>query len=149
MIILHTRKKHHNLEVCWSCKNSGNENMIHLVSQCDAYSEIRERIKPQYKDLCLKTQSTMNFENIEKDDITFCQFVLDPTSMSLRYRVNFNDPILEQILQLSRDYCYAIHVRRLKILEEHSNKLTSTWCIIAPQPSITKICMIEMHTLGK
>ena len=102
---------------CRSCNSFENENIFHIVSKCIGYEELRRKIKTEYEEVCHKSQTNLNFKEIVVSDISFCQFVLDPTSMNLSTRINIKDPILKEIFQISRDFCYALHVRRMKILQ--------------------------------
>ena len=50
------------------------------------------------------------------DDDSFCQFVLDPASFNLKQRIRMDDLVLGSLFELSRDYCYAVHATRQKIM---------------------------------
>ena len=62
------------------------------------------------------SKSKLDFDPIYNDDEMFCQFVLDPSSFNLKRRIHMNNPILEQMFCLSRDYCFAVNSARMKIL---------------------------------
>ena len=62
------------------------------------------------------SRSKLEFDKIYNDDEIFCQFVLDPSSFNLNKRIHMNDPILDQMFYLSRDYCFAVNSARMKIL---------------------------------
>ena len=49
----------------------------------------------------------------------FCYeiMIFNSTTMNLERRINENDPILPEIFQLSRDYCFAISNERTKLLK--------------------------------
>ena len=106
--------------LCRSCEQKENEDIIHILARCKAFTELRERIKIEYEKHCSETKTKINFEKVCEDDKTFCQFVLDPSSINLKDRVSNSDPILNQIFQTSRDFCFAIHSQRMKILEQKS-----------------------------
>ena len=63
------------------------------------------------------SSSGLNFSEIVSDPNILCQFILDPTSMNLQRRINLNDPLLGSFFQVSRDLCYSINERRIKLLD--------------------------------
>ena len=77
------------------------ENIQHIITQCVAYSDIRERILQEFKHLCERSKSKPNFDNIQKDESTLlCQFILDPTSLNLESRICPNDPKIYGFFEL-------------------------------------------------
>ena len=104
--------------LCRSCPETApeNENLAHILTQCYAYLDIRERIFPEYSNVCKATKSEICFEDILRRQDSLCQFILDPTSLNLEERVNIKDPALPDLLKISRDYCYAINSRRMNII---------------------------------
>ena len=98
------------------------ESITHIITECETYNDIRERIYIEFSSLCRRAKYPLNFQEILSDNNTICQFVLDPSSMNLKTRINLNDPILDEIFKLSRDLCYSIHSRRIKILNEFKKK---------------------------
>ena len=103
---------------CRLCSDKKIENNCHILTFCSAYSDVRMRILPEYSYLCLNSKSGVNFEDIVKDNQTLCQFILDPTSMNLQKRIALNDPLLGSFFSISRDLCFSITERRLKLLKE-------------------------------
>ena len=110
---------------CRSCSDPSKpvENLQHIVSTCSAYSDIRERISVEYKEICNTLKSNISFEEIYSDSELFCQFVLDPASFNLTKRVHMNDPALLSLFRLSRDYCYAVNSARIKILKNKVDQI--------------------------
>ena len=98
------------------------ESICHILTICCAYSDIRARFTEEYSQLCLLSTSGVNFNDITCDSELLCQFILDPSSINLPTRVNINDPLLGSFFQLSRDLCYAINTRRLKLLQDMDSK---------------------------
>ena len=98
------------------------ETLVHMLTKCGAYRDIRSRIEDEYLFLCTLSKSKISWQLIISDDDTFCQFVLDPTSFNLKHRIHVNDPILGSLFELSRDYCYAVNSARQKILGSLQNK---------------------------
>ena len=100
------------------------ESVFHILTICSVYSDIRERLIEKYSFLCLQSKSQVDFSEILFDPETLCQFILDPTSINLKRRINPNDALIESFFQLSRDVCSSINIRRLKLLktkEESTN----------------------------
>ena len=111
---------------CRSCPTtpsspSPSENLEHILCRCEAYRSIRERIATEYKYLCSLSKTNLEFDKMFKDDKIFCQFVLDPSSFNLEKRIHLNDPILDRMFHLSRDYCFAINSARMNILKNKQN----------------------------
>ena len=102
---------------CCSPQTPENEDILHILTKCENYSDIRKRMLPGYQVLCLQTKTRLDFEAITCDAETLAQFILDPSSFNLEYRVNVSDPILTSIFQLTRDYCNAIHNKRMNSLQ--------------------------------
>ena len=95
---------------------SPSENLEHIISVCNAYSDIRKRMIAEYTILCSMAKSSISWPDIVSDKNTFCQFVLDPASFNLIQRININDPILGSLFEVSRDFCFAINTTRQRIL---------------------------------
>ena len=106
--------------LCRSCPESSpkKENLNHILTECLAYAEIRDRIFPEFSKICKTTKSNASFEDILQSNEALCQFILDPTSLNLEKRVNINDPVLPELFRLSRDYCFAVNSIRI-------NKITT------------------------
>ena len=85
------------------------ENLQHILTVCSAYTDIRTRIIHEYEELCAHAKTTIFWSEIIGDNRTFCQFVLDPASFNLTQRIHRNDPILEPLFEVSRDYCFAVN----------------------------------------
>ena len=94
------------------------ENLIHILTECSAYSDIRDRILPEFSLLCQQSDAKINFESISLAKATLCQLILDPISLNLGSRINVNDPLLTKFFKLSRDFCFAIHTERMKVLKQ-------------------------------
>ena len=107
---------------CCSTTPSSSESLVHILARCGAYSEIKERIAGEFKNACFISKSKIDFDKIYNDDELFCQFVLDPASFNLKARIHMNDPILDQMFRISRDYCFAVNATRMKMLKTESNK---------------------------
>ena len=94
------------------------ENLVHILSECAAYDDIRNRILPEFSLLCQQSTSNINFADIYLDKSKLCQFILEPSSLNLSHRIGQNDPLLHKFFALSPDFCYAVHNSRMKILKK-------------------------------
>ena len=106
---------------CRCCETAPIENILHLITECDAYKEIRANIMKQLYDLLKSTG--FKFEKIFGNNEHLTQFILDPTSMNLPYRIDQNDLNLKELMKLSRDYCFAINSIRTKLLSQKTQKV--------------------------
>ena len=106
---------------CRIC-NRGCDNIPHILTTCEVTEVVRKRILQEMKMLSKYSVSDFNFENIQYEEENIIQFILDPSSMNLKERINMNDPVLPKIFKRSRDYCYAVHKRRLDALNKMALK---------------------------
>ena len=111
---------------CRCCPTpSPNEDILHILTICVAYADIRKKFFPQYQNLCLKSKSKVLFQDISSDNATLCQFILDPAIFNLSTRIHMNDPILGSFFKLSRDYCNAVNSERMKIIRRKESQQVS------------------------
>ena len=103
---------------CRLCNDSLFEDTCHNLTTCSAYSEIRLRLLQEYSYLCLQSKSEVDFSEFLSENETLCQFIIDPTSFNLKRRISLSDPLIASFFQTSRDLCYTINERRLKLLKE-------------------------------
>ena len=68
--------------------------------------------------ICEEAKIKIKVNNLNNKEFT--QFLLDPSSMNLRKRVNINDSALPQLFKISRDFCYAIDQARAKLVKPKS-----------------------------
>ena len=94
------------------------ESLKHILIECVGYRETRQRIFLEYNEVCKLTKSKINFEEICKNDENLTQFILNPTSFNLNRRVHTNDPALNSVFKISRDFCFAINSTRMKNISE-------------------------------
>ena len=109
--------------ICRSCEDiSSSEDLTHILVECVAYKNIRDRIFLEFSIVCSELKINLKFEDMATTNENLCQFILDPSSLNLPKRINICDPELDRILRISRDYCFAINSARMKILEKkHPN----------------------------
>ena len=102
---------------CRACL-ANSEDILHILTQCNAYEDIRNRIVNQMKALLEEVDLLQSFEKIFETENYLCQFILDPTSLNLPIRVNQSGPLCDKLFKLSRDYCFAVHKSRWNIIQE-------------------------------
>ena len=102
---------------CCSNSTSRNETLTHILTQCDAYADIRKRMFPEFSQVCRESKSGLNFDKILESTVELSQFILDPSSMNLTPRININDPVLNKLFKISRDYCYTINSTRFGLIQ--------------------------------
>ena len=93
--------------------NENVENLEHIITECTAYSEVRDRIIKGMENLCGKSKSGVSFEEIRKNPKHLTQFILDCSSMNLPSRINNCDEICGDIFELSRDLCFYLKKTRI------------------------------------
>ena len=111
---------------CRSCCSMQSESILHILTICSAYSDVRMRILEEFSYLCLQSQSKIRITDINSDSEKLCQFILDPTSINLKERVSPNDPLISDLFQLSRDICYSINEKRIKLLKNKEQETMTT-----------------------
>ena len=109
--------------VCRLC-HQGGETICHILAICPAYEIKRTKMLQEMAKVCSK--STFDIEDIFSEDNPeyLTQFLLDPTSINLRKRVNISDPIVPDLYSISRDLCNHIHSERMKQLGELAKRKT-------------------------
>ena len=94
------------------------ESIQHIITECSATADARNRIFPELLNLVLSIDPTNQLlqPNISKRILT--QFVLDPTSFNLsnEFRISFKNPRLHELFSLSRDWCFSVTSLRRKLL---------------------------------
>ena len=76
-------------------------------------TEKRKIILNQIDALCHHSASRVIFANILENKEELTQFILDPTSMSLQSRISQSDPMLPEIIQKCRDFCFVTDKERV------------------------------------
>ena len=108
---------------CRACGDvNTKETVSHILTSCCAYNEIRKIKLEEIEDVCKTLKTRIEFEKVSDDKNQLCQFLLDPTSLNLKNRVNNCDPNLNNLFKISRSLCHSINTARLKILKSLSAK---------------------------
>ena len=101
------------------------ENLSHIIGSCQEFKEIRTKLLKEFESELLSCVSNVKIQDFTKDEDLITQFILDPTSMNLPYRVHLNDPIVLKLFSLSRDMCFSINKRRSNLLQKLKNEKSS------------------------
>ena len=102
---------------CRLCSDiSEPESLEHLISKCEGIHETRTRILNTMSSICQDVGLDIDLTQFSNDQVT--RFVLDPSSMTLTKRISISHPPLPALFQLSRDFCYTIDRKRMKVLTE-------------------------------
>ena len=103
-----------------SCKlcSAPVESLEHVLTSCQATSEVRERIYPQLVNVLAEVQpNSLILEEPHSSHLT--QFILDCSSINLAegYRIPAHNPGISRIFNLSRDWCTAVSNERTRQLK--------------------------------
>ena len=100
------------------------ESICHIAAECKEYDDIRTRITSEVK-MLLSKMNLSNTQKIFENENVFTQFMIDPSSFNLDSdcRVNINDPMLNNLFKLSRDFFYVIDNTRKKKLKQLEDSL--------------------------
>ena len=99
------------------------ETTSHVLVQCRPLSEVRERLLTELLNVVSQVQPSSDIlNNPSQQDLT--QFILDCTSPNLNNntRVPAHNPDIKLIFRVSRDWCFAISNKRLRLLQEQKSK---------------------------
>lgn len=94
------------------------ESTEHLISQCSNFDTLRSCIKLEMNSICEGAKIKIQVNDLNNKEFT--QFLLDPSSMNLRKRVNINDSVLPQLFKISHDFCYTVDRTRARLLKPKS-----------------------------
>ena len=95
-------------KLCLEPHHNNTEHLVHILTQCSFYTDVRSRILFQMEIICNKAIHNLNFKSILSSDSVLTQFILDCTSLNLSTRININDEICPLIFNLAPDLCYSI-----------------------------------------
>jgi len=84
------------------------EDVEHIINNCSLYTEMRDRVKFEMKEICNQILPSSCVEEIFVDPSSFTQFVLDFTSLNLPVRIDNSSEVFNMLLNLSRDLCFGI-----------------------------------------
>ena len=97
------------------------EDTTHILVDCVKTAETRHRLLPELLNLVADIQPHSELLDSQKTTSReLAQFVVDPSSFNLpsTHRISFQHPRLSDLYRLSRDWCFAIHNSRAKLLNQ-------------------------------
>ena len=104
---------------CRACSDpTSREDLVHILTQCISYREIRERIILEYSEALISSESQLSMDDVLETNENLCQFILDHSSINLSKRINVRDPALHTLFRISRNYCDAISCERKRIISK-------------------------------
>ena len=92
------------------------ETLCHILSTCSATRLTRQNVQSELHTMLSNSIPYIDPCYIFEDIHIFTQFIIDPTSMNLQYRVHMDDPMLPDIFRLSRNFCAAVDKKRMNLL---------------------------------
>ena len=115
-------------------QDSHTEDIAHILTECSAYSDIRGRIFPEFRNLCEMSKSGFIFSDVSNQKHKLCQFILDPSSFNLSPRISMNDPYLSSFFQLSNVsflscLCTTHTIKRFSISMVLQRRLCMSLCM--------------------
>ena len=102
--------------ICSLC-DSESETYSHIITRCHVLKEPREKMLKTLSEFC-HFNEYLFFNEIMNNEEELTQFILDPTSMNLSYRININDKKLPQLMYICRNFCNSLHNTRMKKMKE-------------------------------
>jgi len=103
--------------ICRLCDCQEIEEIVHIITTCTSYDDMRERILNEMRIVCDSKLPETFFNEISQDKRLLTQFILDCTSMNLPNRISPDSDFFIEILRLSRDLCYGISRQRTEKLK--------------------------------
>ena len=92
--------------------------MIHILTRCRGTADTRQRMVPELFNTVSK-YFPLNNLLIQQDHAILTQFILDSSSPNLHNltRIDRNHPDVHLVVRTCRDFCYAIHTDRVRLLK--------------------------------
>ena len=99
------------------------DSIEHILTSCRATSEVRSRLFPELMNTVAQVQPMSGILLCHPPDNILTQFILDCTSFNLpeSTRVPAHNPGIFSIYKISRDWCFAIHSERSRLLTKLHN----------------------------
>ena len=94
------------------------ENYTHILTQCRATTDVRDRLYPELVNIVQDVEPTCKIINFATNEI-LAQFIIDPSSMNLpnNYRISIQHPRLHEVFSICRDWSFAIFSERKRMLK--------------------------------
>ena len=102
--------------LCLGCDENVNENLTHFLLYCSFYKDIRENFLPKFIEINLK------ISNIIEDERMIMLSILDPLHSELPVEISRNWQSSNKAYELSRSFCYNMHMKREKMYKEYDER---------------------------
>ena len=120
------RLSKNNPNISSACKlcDSPVDSTTHVLVSCRATAECRQRILPELLNTVAAVQPTTKIP-VNPSASLLTQLIVDCTSINLQnsVRVPSNNPRVSEIFDVARDWCFAIHNERTRLINEAKNSL--------------------------
>ena len=95
------------------------ESTQHILTECRATANIRERLLPELYNLLAEVQPHSGLLSGHVPKRVLTQFLLDPTSLNLSntHRMSIQHPRLGEVFCLARDWCFSVNNNRVQQLK--------------------------------
>ena len=92
----------------------------HVLVACQATSHVRSRLFPELMNTVFQVQPNSRILAHDIPNDILSQFILDCTSFNLpdSIRIPVHNPDISKIYRISRDWCFAIHSERCRLLRQ-------------------------------
>ena len=102
---------------CLICDSKEAETYNHIISRCRSLDAPRQILMNKLEQFC--REQNINFiDQIFNNEERTTQFILDPTSMNLPVRVNINDEVLPELMNICRNLVKGLHCLRMKQMKQ-------------------------------
>ena len=102
-----------------ACDNETIENLSHFILHCQMYDDIRNQYLPKYIEM------NRNVIQVADNETMLMLSILDPLSSKLPENITSNWSSVVGVYNLSRKFCYIMHLKRDKIYTELDNVFRS------------------------
>ena len=110
---------HNQSNISSACKLCDNavDSTEHVLSVCRATADCRQRIYPELMNIVARVQPTSQLL-VQHTSEQLTQFITDCTSINLpnSIRIPAHNPGISDIFRVARDWCYALHNERSRLL---------------------------------
>ena len=97
------------------------EDMIHFLLKCWSLSEPGDQFMEKISSILTEYQGTKEQKQIFKDFDLLAALILDCTAINLKASETWREDFLPKFESVSRGLCYALHCRRLSLLNNMNN----------------------------
>ena len=110
-------------QACSLCNDSNDDIpdiTEHILVTCQATSSVRQRLFPELMNTVSRVQPTSSILLYNVSPSILTQFILDCTSINLpdSVRIPMHNPDITDIYRIARDWCFAAHSERVRLLKQ-------------------------------